>query len=61
MIKAALAPTNKVVYYWCVTATGTEFYNKSQLSARDKGLHQIEVRSPGGTAGGIGEDCVPPS
>lgn len=37
MIKAALAPTDEGVYYWCVTADGTEFYKKSQQSAFFKG------------------------
>ena len=36
MIKAALAPTHEGDYYWCVTATGTNFYSKYQQKQRDK-------------------------
>jgi UPF0755 protein len=36
MIKAALAPTHEGDYYWCVTATGTNFYTKYEQSSRDK-------------------------
>ncbi|MEY9855529.1 UPF0755 protein [Catenulispora sp. GAS73] len=36
MIKAALAPTREGNYYWCVTATGTNFYTKYQHRALDK-------------------------
>ncbi|MEZ0113941.1 UPF0755 protein [Catenulispora sp. EB89] len=36
MIKAALAPTHEGDYYWCVTATGTNFYTKYEQSQRDK-------------------------
>jgi UPF0755 protein len=35
MIKAALSPSGDY-YYWCVTATGTNFYTKHQKAARDK-------------------------
>jgi UPF0755 protein len=35
MIKAAFTPQGEY-YYWCVTATGTEFYTKHQKAARDK-------------------------
>lgn len=33
MIKAALTPTHEGAYYWCTTATGTEFFKRSQSSA----------------------------
>ena len=36
MIKSALAPSHDNDYYWCVTATGTEFFEKSQKASRDK-------------------------
>ncbi|MBS2554484.1 endolytic transglycosylase MltG [Catenulispora sp. NL8] len=36
MIKAALAPTHKSTYYWCVTPTGTEFFTEKQLVARNR-------------------------
>ena len=36
IIKAALAPTHKGTYYWCATPTGTGFFTKKQLAARNK-------------------------
>ena len=36
MIRAALTPTNKDYYYWCGTATGTDFFTEGQKAARDK-------------------------
>ena len=36
MIRASLAPTHAGVYYWCVTATGTNFYTKAEQAQRDK-------------------------
>ncbi|MBS2539458.1 endolytic transglycosylase MltG [Catenulispora sp. NF23] len=33
MIKSALTPSHDDVYYWCVTPTGTTFFEKSQSSA----------------------------
>ncbi|MBS2532966.1 endolytic transglycosylase MltG [Catenulispora sp. NF23] len=33
MIKSALTPSHQGTYYWCVTATGTEFFMKNQTSA----------------------------